>query len=152
MEEKKQIKINLRTTIIIIGIILVIVLITIYFIVNRLDTSQNFISDTVRVKTYNNQDYYIIEKDYTGNYDLQFLSLSQYLDSEFDIKNNFEVKEVMNYSDYKSYCNKWGIKTKYLDSTKNYIVFSYIEYTSPNIEARLAAVEYDNNNVDIYMG
>ena len=151
MEQKKEIKISLKTAIIMVCIILAIVIIAIYFAINETDISKKSISDTVSVKTYNNKDYYIIEKDYTGNYDLQFLHLSEYYNSESDIKNTFEVKEVMSYGDYKSYCNKWGIKTKYSDTTKNYIVFSYLAYGSPNLSARLAAVEYKNNNVDLYI-
>lgn len=151
MEEKKPIKISLKTAIIMVGIILVIAIVAIYFMVNKIDVSQHSISDTVSVKTYKNKDYYIIEKDYAGNYDLQFLSLSQYFNSISDIRNTFEVKEVMSYANYKSYCNKWGIKTKYSDTTKDYIVFSYLTYDSPSLKARLAGVEYNNSNVDIYM-
>lgn len=151
MEEKKQIKISLKTLIIMICVIFLISIITIYFIVNKIDVSQHSIFDTVSVKNYKNKDYYIIKKDYAGDYDLQFLSLSQYFDSKSYIKNDFEVKDVMSYSDYKSYFNKWGIKAKYSDSTKSYIVFSYLAYGFTNLDARLAAVEYNNNNVDVYI-
>lgn len=44
-----------------------------------------------------------------------------------------------------------GIKEKYSDTSKNYIVFSYVAYGSPNLEARLAAVDYNDNNVDLYI-
>ena len=151
MEEKKQIKISLKTAIIILCVISAVVLILVYFVFNKVNISQHAISDTVSVKTYKNKDYYIIEKDYAGNYDLQFLFLSEYFSPRTDIKTSFEVKEVMSYADYKSYCNKWGIKEKYSDSTKDYIVFSYLAYGSPILEARLAGVEYNNSNVDIYM-
>ena len=151
MEEKKQIKISLKAAIIMLCVLLVVVLILIYFIFNKVKISQYDISDTISIQTYNDKDYYIIKKDYAGNYDLQFLSLSEFLNSKTDIRTSFEVKEVMNYADYKSYCNKWGIKTKYSDSSKKYIVFSYLAYGSPILEARLAGVEYNNSNVDIYM-
>jgi len=155
MEERKQIKISLKTAVIIVCIIFAIAIIGIYFIVNKVDNNlslaEHSISDTVSIKNYKNKDYYIIEKDYAGDYDLQFLSLSKYFDSKSDITKTFEVKEVMNYADYKSYCDKWGIKTKYSDSTKNYIVFSYMAYGSPILDARLAAVEYNNKNADVYI-
>lgn len=150
MKEKKQTKNRLKIAIIMVCVILAII-IAIYLMAHRLDISQYNISDTVSVKTYKNKDYYIIEKDYAGIYDLQFLSLSQYFDSESDITDAFEVKEVMSYSDYQSYCNKWGIKTKYSDYTKNYIVFSYLAYGSPILDARLAAVGYNDSNVDLYI-
>lgn len=151
MKEKKQIKFNLKITIITVCVILLISIISIYSIVNKIDAAQYSLFDTVSVKTYKDKDYYIIQKDYAGSYDLQFLSLSQYSNSKSDITNTFEVKEVMNYSGYKSYFSKWGIKKKYSDSTKNYIVFSYLAKNSPNLKARLAAVEYNNNNVDLYI-
>lgn len=92
MDEKKQIKISLKMAIIILCMILAIIIL-IYFIFNKVNISQYAISDTVSVKTYNNKDYYIIKKDYSGNYDLQFLSLSEYFDSQTDIKTSFEVKK-----------------------------------------------------------
>ena len=151
MEEKKQIKISLKTAIIILSLISAVVIILIYFVFNKENILQHAISDTVSIKTYKNKDYYIIENDYAGNYDLQFLSLSEHFNSRTDIKTSFEVKEVMSYANYKSYCNKWGIKAKYSDSTKNYIVFSYLAYGSPILKARLADVKYNDSNVDIYM-
>lgn len=151
MDEKKQIKISLKMAIIILCMILAIIIILIYFIFYKGNILQYAISDTVSVKTYNNKDYYIIKKDYSGNYDLQFLSLSEYFDSQKDIKTSFEVKEVMSYTSYKVYCNKWGIKAKYSDATKDYIVISYLSYGSPILDARLADVEYNDSNVDVYM-
>lgn len=149
MKEKKPIKISLKTAIIMIGII-VVVIFEINFIANKAYIFQHA-PDTVSVKTHKNKNYYIIEKDYSGDYDLQFLSLAQYYDSSSNIKNTFEVKKVMNYTEYRSYCKQWGIKAKYSDSTKNYIVFSYLAYGAPNLDARLASVEYNNNNVDLYI-
>lgn len=158
MEEKKYIKISLKTAIFIACIVLVIVGIAIYFIINNVsnksDSSKYIISNNVSIKNHNNEDYYIIEKDYSGEYDLQYLSLSEYYDSKTDIddiKDDFEVEEVMSYKNYKSYCEKWGLETKYSDNTKNYIIFSYLGYGAARIEARLANVEYNNNNVDIYI-
>ena len=57
----------------------------------------------------------------------------------------------MSYANYKSYCKKWGIKAKYSDSTKSYIVFSYLAYGSPILDARLADVEYNDDKVDVYI-
>ena len=148
MEEKKQIKISLKTAIIIVCIFLVIFIIVGYFIFNKITSSQRLIPDTVSVKTYKNTDYYIIEKDYAGDYDIQYLSLADYDYLKID---TFEVKEVMSYSNYKSYCDKWGINAKYSDSTKEYIVFSYQASRFITLKARLAGIEYQNSNVDIYM-
>ena len=64
---------------------------------------------------------------------------------------NFEKKEVMSYKEYNSYCNEWGLNKSYSDVSKNYIVFSYMAYGSPNLKARLATVEYNGNNVNLYI-
>lgn len=58
----------------------------------------------------------------------------------------------MSYAEYKEYCEKWNFKQKYVNSSQKYIVFSYLAYGSPIINARLAAVEYTNNSdVNLYI-
>lgn len=154
MKEKKQITISLNTLIVIITVVVVIG-VAVFFVANKMNKQgelvEKYISDTINIKTYKNKDYYIIEGDYSGEYDLQFTMLSQYFNSQSNESEKFEKKEVMNYSEYKSYCNEWGLKKKYSDTSKNYIVFSYVAYGSPNLEARLAAVDYNDNNVDLYI-
>ena len=156
MEEKKQIKIGLNTFIIIIIAVVVIIGVIVFWAANKMMNKQGeriekSISDTIDIKTYKNKDYYIIKGDYSGEYDLQFIGLSQYFNSQSNEVEKFKKKEVMNYSEYKSYCNEWGLKKKYSDEFKNYIVFSYVAYGSPILEARLAAVDYNYNSVDIYI-
>lgn len=154
MKEKKQITISLNTLIVIITVVVVIG-VAVFFVANKMNKQgelvEKYISDTINIKTYKNKDYYIIEGDYSGEYDLQFTMLSQYFNPQSNEAEKFEKKEVMNYSEYKSYCNEWGLKKKYSDTSKNYIVFSYVAYGSLNLEARLAAVDYNDNNVDLYI-
>ncbi len=111
--------------------------------------SNKSIPKTISLESYKNKDYYIIKNDYEGEYDLQFLDLYEYRSS--DILDTFEKKEIFNYSDYINYCQKWGIKPKYQDSNKNYIIVSYIAYGAPNLHARLAAVENKNDLVNLYL-
>ena len=59
--------------------------------------------------------------------------------------------EKLNYNEYESYCSKWGINKVYSDKTKKYMVFSYLSYNMPILEARLAEVEYDENKVNLYI-
>jgi len=146
MEEKKQITISLNTFIIILAVV-VIVGVAIFLVVNNMNKQGKLVGksilDTINIKTYENKDYYIIKGDYSGEYDLQFIDLYQ--------TGDFEKKEVMNYNEYKSYCKEWRLKKTYSDISKNYIVFSYIAYNSPSLDARLAAVEYNENNVNLYI-
>ena len=154
MEEKKQIKISLKLFIvIIIAMIFIGVAIgslMINFLNNR-ESQEIYISENIEIKENKGNEYYIIKDDYDGEYDLQFISLSKYFNSDNNETENFEKQEIMNYNEYISYCNEWGIKKVYSDVNKNYIVFSYMSYGSPNLDARLAAVEYNQNNVDIYI-
>lgn len=151
MEEKRQITIKLNTLIVIL-VSVVIVGIAVFFVVNKMNKHgelvEKSISDTINIKTYKNKDYYIIKGDYSGEYDLQFkdafLSLG-------DNRENFEKKEVMNYSEYEAYCNEWKLKKTYSDTSKNYIVFSYDSGCAAHLEARLAAVDYNGNAVDLYI-
>ncbi len=143
MEEKKEIKINLKIAIIIACAIIVIPIITIIILLNRIDVSKYDISKTVTLETYNNKDYYVINKDYPGSYDLQYMSsLSSTV--------SYNKKILMNYDDYKNYCKDIGIKAKYHDASKYYIVYTYTsEYQ--DIKATLGAVDYKNGNVDLYI-
>ncbi len=155
MEEKKQIKIKLKTFIIIFLVIAISTSIATFFILNNLNKQGNIaeksISDTLKIKKYENKDYYIIKGDYSEEYDLQYINLSQYYDSRYNKVVKFEKKEVMDYSEYESFCNEWGLKKAYSDISKNYIVFSYKSYGTPILEARLASVEYSGNNANIYI-
>ena len=63
----------------------------------------------------------------------------------------FEKKEVMSYNEYELYCNEWGLKKKYSDISKSYIVFSYLVYDAPILEARLAGIEYEGDNANLYI-
>ena len=69
----------------------------------------------IRIEKYENKDYYIIEDDYKGEYDLQIFSLNKYIDDFSFNQNDFEKKKVMNYNEYESYCSKWGINKVYSD-------------------------------------
>ena len=155
MEEKKQITIKLNTLIVVLVSVVLVVGVAIFFVINNMNKQGGFleksISDTIKKKTYKNKDYYIIKDDYSGEYDLQYTMLSQYFNSQSNEFEAFEKKEVMNYIEYKSYCNEWKLKKVYSDTSKNYIIFSYVAYGSPNLNARLASVYYNGDNVDLYI-
>ena len=136
---------NNRVLFITCGIVLILSIISYMFIKNESEIKN------IRVEKYQNKDYYIIENDYNGTYDLQFIDLNEYINSPTFNKNDFEKKQVMNYSEYESYCEKWGINKIYSDKTMKYIVVSYLFYDTPILEARLAEVKYSENNVNLYI-
>ena len=162
-EENRKIKINLKTAVILIIIIAIIVItaayfiskliINIYYLKNgtTLDLKEYAVSDTISIEKYNNTDYYIMKDSYRGEYDIQYVNFSQYFDSNYDVKSKFEKNEIMSFNQYMSFCNKWKVEQKYTDTTKNYIIVSYVANGSTSIEANLAAVEYKNGDANIYV-
>lgn len=139
--EKKNIKLK-KEGIFVIGGILLLVIIIIILISNN-SQSDNSISDTLNIKNYENKNYYVIKDDYKGKYDLQIISLKK--DKNFN-----DLNEVMDYSDYKNYCNENNIKVKFSDTSKNYIVYSYLS-ASATTKARLAAVDYIEDEANLYL-
>lgn len=107
--------------------------------------SNKYLFGTISVENYEGKDYYVVKGDYKGDYSLEYISFE---DKDFS---DFQVQEVVDYIDYKRYCDKWGIKQEYFDSSSDYIMFSYVAYGSPILKARLAAVEYDDSNVNLYI-
>jgi len=117
---------------------------------NKNNNNQMFSSDTVEIEKHNNMEYYIIKDDYTGEYDLQFITISQNYGLPYEVEKIFKKQTLMNYAEYKKYCEEWGIKQKYSETSQNYIIFSYF-IKSKIDDARLADVIYNNNNVDLYI-
>lgn len=131
--------------------IIAIIIIIMIILVSYINLNSNVEVRNYRIEKYNDQDYYIIENDYKGEYDLQIFSLNQYIDDPNFNKNIFEKKVVMNYDEYESYCDQWKIKQKYTDNSKKYIVFSYLSYNIPILEVRLSDINYMDNDVELYI-
>ena len=163
VNKNKPIKVTLKMAIVISIIIIVVSVLLSYFInktrINKyylengtiLDLKEYAVSDTTYIETYNNKDYYIIKDDYKGEYDIQFVNFSNYYNTNYDIKSKFEKTKIMDFNEYMSYCSKWKIEQKYTDPTKNYAIISYAAYGATSIDARLVAVNYENNNANIYV-
>ena len=157
VNKNKQIKVTLKMAIVISIIIIVVSVLLSYFInkirINKyyqengtiLDLKEYAVSDTTYIETYNNKDYYIIKDDYQGEYDIQFASFIDSYNTNYDIKSKFEKTKIMDFNEYMSYCSKWKIEQKYTDPTKNYAIISYAAYGATSIDARLVAVNYENN-------
>ena len=163
VNKNKPIKVTLKMAIVISIIIIVVSVLLSYFInktrINKyylkngtiLDLKEYAVSDTTYIETYNNEDYYIIKDDYQGEYDIQFVNFSDYYNTNYDLKSKFEKTKIMDFNEYMSYCSQWKIEQKYTDPTKNYAIISYAAYGVPSIGVRLVAVNYENNNANIYM-
>lgn len=119
---------------------------------NEIKTTQ---FDTYHIATYEGEDYYVIDDDYKGEYYLKIFDL--YFDFEDEERKSdeelkeFNVKEVMDYSKYSAYCEKWNLEKKYNDEKMNYIVYSGSSYGVPSIKVRLSEVEYINDIAKLYI-
>ena len=155
VNKNKPIKVTLKMAIVI-SIIIIVVSVLSAYLINYLkngkilNLKEYAVSDTTYLETYNNEDYYIIKDDYQGEYDIQFSGFLDYNTND-DINSKFVKTEIMDFNEYKSYCSKWKIEQKYTDPTKNYAIISYAAYGATSIDARLVAVNYENNNANIYV-
>ena len=155
VNKNKPIKVTLKMAIVI-SIIIIVVSVLSAYLINYLkngkilNLKEYAVSDTTYLETYNNEDYYIIKDDYQGEYDIQFSGFLDYNTND-DINSKFVKTEIMDFNEYMSYCSKWKIEQKYTDPTKNYAIISYAAYGATSIDARLVAVNYENNNANIYV-
>lgn len=113
--------------------------------VKHQDTDENY-----RIENYDDRDYYIIEDDYSGEYDLQIINLGDYFVDD-PYLSSFPKMEAVSYDEYAEYCDEWGIDQRYDDEEQNYIIVSYCVNGSAYIDARLSDVEYSNKAATLYV-
>ena len=104
-------------------------------------------------REYKGKTYYVLINEYDKEYSIDYISLSEYFNTENSKQelSNFQTQEKMTYTDYKNFCNRWGITQKYNDKDKDYIVLAYASYGSPNIQAKLADVKYKDSIATLYL-
>ena len=103
----------------------------------------------IETKIYNGVQYYILKSDYKGEYDLQFINLLEYPNSEEIL--NFDTERIVTYNAYKNFCNKWSLTKTYFDETKKYVIIAHSSDTSTNVDARLGGVKYEDNLITAYV-
>lgn len=169
MEERRQIKISLKTAIIaiLLFVIIIIVCAVISFKLVQKEKTEENTGTSEGINGTRNDYYYSVTNNYSNyrkvsctysdEYDIQYISL----DKTEDLS-SFEVCEYMNYLDYTEYCKKWNLEQKYNYEDYNYIMFSYYcknEYNyylkdengTDNIKAELVGLEYNNNETVLYI-
>ena len=103
------------------------------------------------VRTLDNGDvYHIIQKDYEQEYSIQEVFSHNYKNNTYPELKNEGI--IFDYSEYKEYCDLFGVEPAYTDENSNYIVVSYGSGASW-VDVRLADVEFDdeNKNVNLYL-
>ena len=119
---------------------------------NKSETVEEISSDNYHIKKVGDEIYYVIDDDYDGDYDIQYIDFS---DEEYgnSCKNtsDFKVRKIMSYNDYAAYTEKVGIEKVYNQKYRNYAVFSYYANGASDIEARLAEVEEWGSGLTFYV-
>ena len=149
-EGPKEIKISLKMLIL---IVLIVILCMVGLIAFAIHSVNNYrFSKNISVKKLNGQTYYVLKHDYTGEYDLQNILLSiENNENDEKITELFNKSNILNYDEYKAYCEKWQINQKYTDESLKYIIFSSMECETEGIDVKLADVKYRNSSVNLYL-
>ena len=117
-------------------------------------------SDTVEVEVLGEDTYYIYKGDYGEEYTINYvdfnkinrLNIAYMSDEEIDeMLNNFNKQGIFSYKEYLSYMKQWGMKIKYEDDSKDYLIISHSSIGSPNVDVKLADVKYKSDNATVYM-
>lgn len=119
----------------------------------EIETNEEKITN-IDIKYNNGEKYYIIKDDYKGEYDCQEIDLSNDYGNYEEVNDKikiFNTTEILNYSQYSRFCEKWNLKRKYNDTSKNYMIVAYASYGQPIVEARLANAIEDDGKVVLYM-
>ena len=119
----------------------------------EIETNEEKITN-IDIKYNNGEKYYIIKDDYKGEYDYQEIDLSNDYGNYEEVNDKiklFNTTEILNYSQYSKFCEKWNLKRKYNDTSKNYMIVAYASYGQPIVEARLANAIEDDGKVVLYM-
>ena len=110
--------------------------------------------DNIDIKYSNNIKYYVKKGDYDGDYDYQKVSFSEdYQNREAAMNkiNDYNNHGLFTFDEYDAFCKKWNLNQKYNDKTKKYMIISYAEYESTNIDASLANVVMKDGKVTVYL-
>ncbi len=117
-------------------------------------------SDTVEVEVLGEDTYYIYKGDYEEEYTINYvdfnminrLNIAYMSDEEIDeMLNNFNKQGIFSYKEYLSYMKQWGMRIKYEDDSKDYLIISHSNIGSPNVDVKLADVKYKSDNATVYM-
>lgn len=147
MGDKNQIRVSLKTVIIIVCIIVILAIGTFALIKYRSTTKISYNeNDGFSAYTYKNKKYLVLDNGYDGEYDIEYFEISP-KDSE-----KIEKFSTYSYVEYINFCEKYNINQKYEDKNKYYIAYYYTEsIAASSISAKLGGVEYDDDKVSLYI-
>ena len=134
-------------------IILTLITAMIVALVHIIGTNAQQRLNSFEVRTYRNSEYRVLTGDgeWKGDYDLQFTKIEDPTLAEIVGYDDFEVSKVMSYDEYSEFCDNWSLNQEYTDRNKDYIVFSYIDSYSSDLEVSLAGVIYEEDIASLFI-
>ena len=134
-------------------IILTLITAMIVALVHIIGTNAQQRLNSFVVRTYRNSEYRVLTGDgeWKGDYDLQFTKIEDPTLAEIVGYDDFEVSKVMSYDEYSEFCDNWSLNQEYTDRNKDYIVFSYIDSYSSDLEVSLAGVIYEEDVASLFI-
>ena len=133
--------------------LLAIVVAVVVVLVHLISTNAQQRLNSFETRTYRNSEYRVLTGDgeWKGDYDLQFTKIKDPTLAEILEYDDFETSKVMSYDEYSEFCDDWSLNQEYTDRDKNYIVFSYVDSYSSDLEASLAGVIYEEDIASLFI-
>ena len=134
-------------------IILTLITAMVVALVHIIGTNDQQRLNSFEVRTYRNSEYRVLTGDgeWKGDYDLQFTKIEDPTLAEIVWYDDFEVSKVMSYDEYSEFCDNWSLNQEYTDRNKDYIVFSYVDSYSSDLEVSLAGVIYEEDVASLFI-
>ena len=134
-------------------IILTLITAMVVALVHTIDTNAQQRLNSFEVRTYRNSEYRVLTGDgeWKGDYDLQLTEIEDPTFAEIVWYDDFEVSKVMSYDEYSQFCDNWSLNQEYTNRNKDYIVFSYVDSYSSDLEVSLAGVIYEEDVASLFI-
>ena len=134
-------------------IILTLITAMVVALVHIIGTNAQQRLNSFEVRTYRNSEYRVLTGDgeWKGDYDLQFTKIEDPTLAEIVGYDDFEISKVMSYDEYSEFCDNWSLNQEYTDRNKDYIVFSYVDSYSSDLEVSLAGVIYEEDIASLFI-
>ncbi|MBO7560448.1 hypothetical protein J6T21_00185, partial [Candidatus Saccharibacteria bacterium] len=108
---------------------------------------------TYRIEKYEGEPYYVFQKDFGGDYDIQTIDLFEMRETEEEMAalKEFRKTEVLDYEEYKNFCDAWGLEQKFDGiRSQKYAVISDYFIGAPIVEVELAEAQEEGSYIWLY--
>lgn len=108
--------------------------------VNKVNKKHSDLFNGFKKEEIDGEDYYVITNEYEGEYFLSYSSNSPMTQAK-----------IMTYEEYSKFCKEWNLFQKYLDESKEYIVYSYNTNSCATVSAEFAGMRLSRSKTILYI-